>query len=352
MAIVIKEDRDSPVISADARGFALTRTFFARGTDDESDLYAAILAQVESVYDGLIRTSIKTPKKSAGGLWEIEIEYGDPGGESGAGSGGTPVGETPSTPSELPTGDTPLNPVTQGIEFTFDTATATQHITQSLLVMSSVGIDGATPKDIKGAIGLDANGTVHGCDIHTGETDFTATVKRPEVTLNYMRTLGRMVATFNNDTWGGFESGESLYMGCNGQGTQRGEWTINHRFKFKPNQEVVTVSQHAAWQSTHAYVVGDRVINDSPSKGYVCTTAGTSAGSGGPTGTGGSISDGSVVWSYVTSSPGIVLSGVRGWDYVDVAYGPSATDGLSRPIAAYVHKVYNSSSFGDLEIGV
>ena len=56
----------------------------------------------------------------------------------------------------------------------------------------------------------------------------------------------------------------------------------------------------AAWQASTAYVIGDHVTNDTgPVKIYICTTAGTSAGSGGPTGTGSGIVDGTVVWDYV-----------------------------------------------------
>lgn len=55
-----------------------------------------------------------------------------------------------------------------------------------------------------------------------------------------------------------------------------------------------------AWAITTAYSVGDHVTNDtSPVKIYICTTAGTSAGAGGPTGTGSGITDGTCVWSYV-----------------------------------------------------
>lgn len=51
----------------------------------------------------------------------------------------------------------------------------------------------------------------------------------------------------------------------------------------------------ANWQASHAYAVGDHVWNGG--NAYECTTAGTSAGSGGPTGTG-TPTDGSVVWAY------------------------------------------------------
>ena len=50
------------------------------------------------------------------------------------------------------------------------------------------------------------------------------------------------------------------------------------------------------WVAGTAYVVGDKVQNGANI--YVCDTAGTSAGSGGPTGTGANISDNTTRWDY------------------------------------------------------
>lgn len=52
-----------------------------------------------------------------------------------------------------------------------------------------------------------------------------------------------------------------------------------------------------AWAATTEYIVGEISVNDS-GKRYICTTPGTSAGSGGPTGKGSGITDSSVVWDY------------------------------------------------------
>lgn len=58
-----------------------------------------------------------------------------------------------------------------------------------------------------------------------------------------------------------------------------------------------TLAAVSAWVGTTAYVAGERVTNDG--RVYQCTTAGTSASSGGPTGTGSSIADGTVVWTHL-----------------------------------------------------
>ncbi len=60
----------------------------------------------------------------------------------------------------------------------------------------------------------------------------------------------------------------------------------------------------AAWAVTTAYVVGDRVTN--ASRAYHCITAGTSAGSGGPTTTSADITDGTVHWQYLGEGTGAV----------------------------------------------
>jgi hypothetical protein len=71
------------------------------------------------------------------------------------------------------------------------------------------------------------------------------------------------------------------------------------------------------WRASRAWTVGDICSNDflpevngtgihvntGSGKLYRCTTAGTSASSGGPTGTGTSITDGTAVWEYYTKAP-------------------------------------------------
>lgn len=62
------------------------------------------------------------------------------------------------------------------------------------------------------------------------------------------------------------------------------------------------------WQPSTAYVVGDIVVNDS-GKIYTCDTAGTSASSGGPTGTSTNITDGTTRWDY-TSAISLLTTGI------------------------------------------
>lgn len=60
------------------------------------------------------------------------------------------------------------------------------------------------------------------------------------------------------------------------------------------------------WQASTAYLTDDHVTNDT-GKLYRATAGGTSAGSGGPTGTGGSITDSGVTWAYVQAAADLAI---------------------------------------------
>lgn len=65
------------------------------------------------------------------------------------------------------------------------------------------------------------------------------------------------------------------------------------------------IATATAWTSTTGYVatVGTRsVVTNDGGRTYICITSGTSAGSGGPTGTGTDITDGSVHWRFLGST--------------------------------------------------
>lgn len=55
------------------------------------------------------------------------------------------------------------------------------------------------------------------------------------------------------------------------------------------------------WAASSSYALGDLRINDSGNNTYQCITAGVSAASGGPIGTGSNITDGSVHWEYFSN---------------------------------------------------
>lgn len=84
-----------------------------------------------------------------------------------------------------------------------------------------------------------------------------------------------------------------------------------------------TVCTATAWAASTAYSLGNRVLNDTPSKVYECITAGTSAGSGGPTGTGSSITDGSVTWTWIVTPD---YSSLSAWESAQQGDLPTADE--------------------------
>lgn len=59
------------------------------------------------------------------------------------------------------------------------------------------------------------------------------------------------------------------------------------------------------WQASNAVVVGE--YNHNGGNLYRCTTAGTTASSGGPSGTGATISDGTAVWAFVQAGTDMTM---------------------------------------------
>ena len=97
---------------------------------------------------------------------------------------------------------------------------------------------------------------------------------------------------------------DEKYIGCIVGNTTVADNAI-HIWNATPNNSGAyvksTITYDAPdWAAATAYVVGNKVKNDS-GKIYTCSTAGTSAGSGGPTGTGSAIADNTVRWDYTTA---------------------------------------------------
>lgn len=78
---------------------------------------------------------------------------------------------------------------------------------------------------------------------------------------------------------------------------------VNARIRNSSDVDIITgltvgltSTAAPAWTASTAYTVGSYKTNGANQ--YKCVTAGTSASSGGPTGTGSAITDGSAVWDY------------------------------------------------------
>ena len=106
----------------------------------------------------------------------------------------------------------------------------------------------------------------------------------------------------------------------------------------------------AKWIASHAYALNDLVLNGTNI--YKCTTAGTSAASGGPSTTGANITDGTAHWAYQYALVSLKIKALRvyanaagetvppmlmrRWNYALASHGGSQTsNGGSEKIKAY-----------------
>jgi hypothetical protein len=105
------------------------------------------------------------------------------------------------------------------------------------------------------------------------------------------------------DMLGGAKSGTGAAAA--GTGTTTTFYRIYDSGGTTCHEQGAVAQSASSWSSSTAYTVGQRVSNNGNI--YNCTTAGTSASSGGPSGTGGSITDGTVTWAYVSAVGDIAI---------------------------------------------
>lgn len=94
-----------------------------------------------------------------------------------------------------------------------------------------------------------------------------------------------------------------------------------------------TIVALTAWATTAAYAIGDRATN--ASRAYVCTVAGTSAGSGGPTTTSAAEVDGSVTWRYMGEGTGAVDVASQAVDTGPIAAASGGITTIVTPVSGW-----------------
>jgi hypothetical protein len=183
----------------------------------------------------------------------------------------------------------------------FDISAQTQRIMQSRQTRGTYVKPGFVAQDFKGAIGVQHDKSIEGCDIQIPATVLTInqTVAAADVDQAYIVRLTRAVGTMSKTDWKGYFAGELLFVRASGQQRLDGNWDLAFGFAFNPN-EIVTIDD-----------------------------IGTGGGGAGVN--------------------------KRGWDYLWCYYEP-VNDDINhvtppRPTAAYVERVYNETDFATLGIG-
>lgn len=116
MSITLRELYDSRPVTSETGSGSISLHYLALGSFDEEDIIAALAAGTPGYWGTLQRKKLSA-KPLGGGVWDCGVDYGV--------SQGDPIDPTGTPPSEPALSD-PL-----GVEFSFDTTGATQHITQS-----------------------------------------------------------------------------------------------------------------------------------------------------------------------------------------------------------------------------
>lgn len=182
----------------------------------------------------------------------------------------------------------------------FDSSGNTTHITQSLQTVARYPV--ATAPNFQGAIGVSSDG-IEGVDIVTPKFDFGAKRSLPSssMTQTYMDYLIEYTGTVNNATWtitpfGGnsivFAAGEVLYLGASVNTKTATQVEVSLKFSAIRNQTGLSVG----------------------------SITGISKG---------------------------------GWQHLWVRYvdDENASSLIKRPVAAYVERVYRSTTFTNLGVG-
>lgn len=238
-------------------GSSFRLQFVALQCDEEEDAYVAVVAEMADPYKGLGRDNFDFDEQGPGS-WLVNIDY-KPGKLANAPDSDPAVGEDPGPKGEgqgggNPAGDKdPSKPI--GRQVSWSTAGGTKHIMTDLETIQSwhedndggIGGFGVNGAGACRAIGWTRTG-IAGTDVIAGNPEITLAIQCPEISLGYFCRLNAMTGTVNDAEWNGFDAGEMLFLGADGQwvdgdqvsggeGEQPGHWAITFRFKYSPNKK-------------------------------------------------------------------------------------------------------------------
>lgn len=179
-----------------------------RGTEDEEEVEALLVATAPAVYLGRVLESLDA-EPQGGGVWKGHARYVQ---------------------------------FEDGSEYTFDTGGGTAKITQSLTTIASYAPPGFTAPDFQGAIGVTED-RVEGVDISSPVFTFSETHEFDDSTVTgaYKIVLFNLTGRVNNASFKGFAAGECQFLGASGSKRPNALWSITFRFSASPNITGMTI---------------------------------------------------------------------------------------------------------------
>lgn len=172
------------------------------------------IASTLPVYDGLYRQDVKL-QPIGFNLWNVTVPYG---------------------PEKKPA----IGECTWAV----DTTGGTAHITQSLETIQRYAPAGKTATDHKGAIGINKEGDVEGCDIVIPSCKWTETwnLSAAAASFAYIDTLEALTGHVNNATFRGKPAGEVRFDGATGGGSTKDPTMVVLTFHFVRSKSVTGIT--------------------------------------------------------------------------------------------------------------
>ena len=260
-------------IDSDGNTVSVEIPYIVFGASDEDSALAMVREAAPAAYNGVALDTLEIDERLGEEIYKVRAIYPE-NSNSGGGSGAGGNEEEPS--------------------FSFDTGGGMKHITQSL---ATVGKYPADAPDFGGAIGVDDDNNVSGCDITMPVMTFSETHWYPDskVTTAFKKQLSELTGSVNASSFKGYEACEVLFQGASG--SRRGKkssdkWEITYKFAVSPNAQNLHVGE-------------------------------------------------------------ISVGAKAGWDYLWVKYHPDVDDTsntlIKRPKYAYVERVYERKDFSILK---
>lgn len=188
---------------------------------------------------------------------------------------------------------------------------------------------------------LQANIDAETTRAETAETDIKTETLFPPLPNNYQWVTPTARWGDNNNRQLGLQSAEALFVaGLDGQLSLVSNYVTGaNPFAMETDLHTLECRQ---WVASKAYAVGQFCWNTAtpaPSRYYICVTAGASASSGGPSGTGTGITDGTCTWDYAGEA--------ASEDTFNISY-IEAQLGNDKEMRAYIGNAADDASWADL----
>jgi hypothetical protein len=205
MSINLIEKRNSRSTTLNPKTATLRHTL--TGTTSETMAKAYVIAATAWKYQTLWRQDIRVEPVGVN-VWDVEVTYGALAGKQ---------------PEE---GD---------VRWTFDTTGGTMHITNALEHIADYGTNAPNHG---GAIGVNSEGDVEGCEVGTSARKWTETwmMNVLSIPFDYGDVLEALTYTTNLATFRGKPAGHVLFLGASGGGSSKDPGFFELTFNFATGQ--------------------------------------------------------------------------------------------------------------------